>query len=82
VRVGSAVTCVERRKQGADVRADQPQRAFVDDHVGIADLRAPGADRLHLPAGQHEPGLVALLYEVVVERLAVLDDRHGTRIFP
>ena len=40
-------------------------------------LRAAGADRLHLPALEHDPRLVALLDEVVVEGLAVFDDRHG-----
>jgi hypothetical protein len=66
------------REQRADVRADQPQRALLDDHVGLADLRAAGADRLDLPALEHEAGFVALFDEVIEARLAILDDGHGT----
>jgi len=60
-----------------DVRAEQPERAFVHDDVGIADLRAAGAYRFYLPAFEHESGLVAVLYEVVVKCLAVFGDGHG-----
>ena len=48
---GPACTCVDAVASGRDVRADQPELApLIDDHVGVADLRAPGADGLHLPA--------------------------------
>ena len=38
----------------------------------------PGADRLHLPALEREPGLELLLDEIVVEGFSVFDDAHWT----
>ena len=57
--------------------ADQEELRAAHHHVGFGDARAAAADRLHLPALEHDPGLVALLDEVVVEGFAVFDDRHG-----
>jgi hypothetical protein len=64
----------------ADVRADEEDLLARDHHVGFLELRAPGADRLDLPSLEREPGLMALLDEVVVLGLAVLDDRHGAAL--
>src|SRR4029079_9210820 len=49
----------------ADMRPEQPEGALVDDHIGIADLRASRADRLDLPAFEHEPRLIAILDEII-----------------
>ena len=59
------------------MRADQEELLAANDDIGFLQLRTSRADRLDFPAFQGEPGLVALFDEVVVQRLAVLDDRHG-----
>ena len=59
--------------------ADDEGLFALEDHVGFLDLRAARADRLHFPALEHDPRLVALLDEVVVKGFAVFDDRHGAR---
>src|SRR5690606_19977102 len=51
--------------------------AVADEDVAVAQLRAPGADRLDFPALERDPGLVALFDEIIMDSLAVLDDRHG-----
>ena len=65
-----------RRRQGTDVRADQVELGAAHHHVGLADLRAAAPDRLDLPAVQRDPRLVALLDEIIVGRLAVVDYGH------
>jgi hypothetical protein len=64
------------RRQRTDVCADQKQLFALDDDVALADLRPAAADRLDLPAFERDACLVALLDEVIVERLAVLHDGH------
>ena len=64
--VGSGLMCAPMRYSSAAAHHD----------IRFADLRPAGADRLHFPAFERDAGLVALLDEIVVERLAVLDDAH------
>ena len=66
-----------RRRQRRDVRADQHDLAVLDDDVGFLQLRAPGADRLDLPALERESRLEFLLDEIVVIGFFVFDDAHG-----
>jgi hypothetical protein len=49
----------------------------VHDDVGVGNLNPAGADRLDLPAFERQSRLEALLDELVVKGLAVLDDGHG-----
>src|SRR4029079_10011446 len=65
------------RGKRAHVHADHEGLFLLQDHVGLLDLHASGADGLHFPALEHEPRRVPLLDEVVVERLLVLDDAHS-----
>src|SRR5688572_14750526 len=62
-----------RGGQGAHVHADDEGLLALQHHIGLLDLHPPGADRLDLPPLEHEARLVALLDEVVVERLLVVD---------
>jgi len=67
-------------RQWADVAAEQPDFAVLDDHVGFLELHAAGADRFHFPAFEHEAGLEAFLVdEIVVKSLLVGGDAHGRR---
>ena len=54
-RIGRHVR--RRRDERRDVRADEDDLAVLDDDVGFLDLRAPGADRLHLPAVERDARL-------------------------
>ena len=64
------------RGQRSDMRADEPKLALAHEDIGVAELNPAGADRLDLPALERQAGLVAFLYEVIMESLAVLCDRH------
>ena len=77
MRTGSAWTWVEAAASGLMCAPMRKISSLLDDHVGFLELGASGADGLDLPSLQLEPGLVALLDEVVVLGLAILDDRHG-----
>jgi len=75
VRTGSAWTWVEAAARGlmcAPIRKISSGRRSRRP----LELGAPGADGLDLPPLQLEPCLVALLDKVVVQGLAILDDRH------
>src|SRR4029079_1343012 len=61
-----------------DVRADQHQLAVLDDDVRLFEVRATAPNRLHFPAFERDPGLETFLDKIVVERLAILDNAHGT----
>src|ERR1044071_8373512 len=63
-----------------DVGVDQPGLAALFRHVGFGDRAAPAAQRLHLGAGQSEPGLEDLLDEVIVPRLAVLGHYRAVQL--
>ena len=65
------------RAQRRQVGAEQEGLPVAQVHVGLGELRAPGAHGLHLPALQGDARLVALLDEVLVARLAVLGDEAG-----
>ncbi len=64
-----------------DVRVDQPQLALVNPAKRVVDLRAAGADGLHLGAEQLEPGLEFFLHEKIAQRLAVANFRVAGGIF-
>ena len=64
------------RGQWSDMCAHEPKLALAHQDVGVAELDPAGADCLHLPAFEGQAGLVALLYEVVVESLAILCNGH------
>jgi hypothetical protein len=51
--------------------AKQPGLVILQQHVGLGELQPARAQRLDLPALQHDPGLEALLDEIVVPRPAV-----------
>lgn len=81
VRVGSGEVG-RHRCQRRNVGADQENLPALDGDVGLANLRAAAANRLYFPSEEHETGFVALLDEVIVARLAVLDDGHRGGILP
>ena len=56
--------------------------AVAHDDIRFLELHAAGTDRLDLPAFQRQAGFEALLDEVVVKRLAVLDDAHRRKKVP
>lgn len=64
-------------QQGADMRAEQVERAILGGDVGFLELRASGADGLDFPAFQHDAGLVFVFDEVFVKRFFILDNAHG-----
>jgi len=67
-----------RTAQGVDAAADQMQLAVADHHIAVGELHLAGADRLDLPALQHDAGLEAFLDVVLESGAAVLGDRgHG-----
>src|SRR5262245_3045752 len=80
VALGPVVELVPLRVLG-DRRADEPRLAVADLAVGLSELRAAGAERLHLRAGQLDARLDPLEQVVVVPRAPVLGDelrpRHG-----
>ena len=57
--------------------AEKVQLRATHHDVAIADLRPAGADGLYFPALERDSRLVALLDEIIVGRLAVVDDRHN-----
>src|SRR5438045_3641457 len=54
-----------RRRVRADVGADEEQLVTEETRIGVLQVRAPVAQRLHLAAGEDEPRLVALADLVV-----------------
>ena len=64
------------RGEGADMGSDEPQCAILDDDIGLAQLRARGANGFNFPAFQNNAGFKAVLDKIVVERLPVLYDGH------
>ena len=64
------------RGQRAYVRAEEVELRTAHHDIALGDLRTAGANRLHFPAFEGDAGLVALLDEIIVGRLAVLDDGH------
>ena len=73
-RIGNHVR--RRRRQRGDMRAEQVCLRILDEYVRFLQLRAAGAQALDLPSLQRQAGLVGLLDEIVVPRLAVLGDRR------
>ena len=64
------------RSERRHVGAEELQLAFLDDHVRFLELDASGANRLHLPTFEREPGLEPFFDKIIVPRLAILDDAH------
>jgi hypothetical protein len=62
------------------MRADQEQLAVADHYVAFLDLPTPGTKRLDFPPFKHEPGLVAILDEVIEEGFSVVDDAHEWKV--
>ncbi len=55
--------------------------ALFDEDVAVHDLHLAGTQTLDLPTLQGDPGLEAILDEIVVARLFVGDDGAGTGAF-
>src|SRR5439155_17330002 len=62
-----------------DVRADEPYLAVADVRIGALDRRLALSQRLHLRAGQHEPGLEALEQVILVPGPPVGRDQLAVR---
>ena len=62
---------------GGDVEAVGVHLAVLGHAEGVLQVQGAGADGLDLRAEQLDAGLVAVLHEVVVVRLAVLGDGLG-----
>ena len=62
--------------QGADVRAEQVQRAVADGDVRFLQLHAPGTDGFDFPALQHDAGFKFIFYDEVVKRFFILNYAH------
>jgi hypothetical protein len=60
--------------QRVDLAADQEQLAIADDHIAVGQLHLALAQRLDLPAFQHDAGLEALLEEIIEGGLLVVGD--------
>ena len=58
------------------MHADDEDLGLANDHVGLLEVGAACADRLHLPSFQHEPRLELVLDEIFVKCLAIVDDAH------
>ena len=61
---------------GRDVQVIEEDLAVLDRRVGIGELGFALAQRLHLGSRQHDPAVVGLVDEVVVERLAIGGDHR------
>ena len=76
MRIGSGWTVRRRRGERADIRADEEDLSAAHHDIGLADRRAPARIAFtSQPASAIR--LVALLDEVVVKGLSVLDDGHN-----
>jgi len=64
------------RDERHDRRTEQEDLAALDDRIGVAEVDAPGAQALHLPALEGDAGLVVLVDVVLVARALVLRDRR------
>src|SRR5262249_34087811 len=73
-----------------DLRADEPELAAADVAVGVDERAVALAQRLHLAADEHQPGLERLVDLVVEPRLAVSEEHllvllplgHGETLTP
>ena len=65
------------RIQRVDLAADQKQLARAHHHVAVGELHLAFAQRLDLPAFQHQAALDALLEEVVKSGLFVVGNAGG-----
>ena len=68
------VELAPRELVGRHVHAVQPDLAVLDARVGVLEVGAAVADRLHLGPLEHDAALVRVQHEVVVARLAIGDD--------
>lgn len=59
--------------------ADQKNFGVAHDDIRFFELRAARANGLDFPAFERDPGFEALLDEVIMEGLLVLNDTHGWR---
>lgn len=63
--------------QRRNVGADQENFAALKDDISLANLCAPGSDRLDFPAFEHHASFVSILDEVVVMGFSIFSNAHG-----
>ena len=64
-----------RRRQRRNIRTDQPRLAIANDGISLLQIGTPVAEAFDFPTLECESCFKLLLYEVVMTRLAIFDDR-------